>query len=238
MFFYLLLAIVARNGWPADSFDFNSVYLVLRLDEDIYLKQPPDHAFTDRKAFVLKLDKALYGLKQGRWKWYETLCAALGKLGLTRAEVDWGVFYKCEGEHLIMLAVHVDNCLITGSSQCLLDETKMKISALYKLTDLGPVSWLLGIKITCDCNAGTLSLSQHTYIDTLLVRFNFTGLKPVSTPMDPHQLLSKMQCLESPAEVARMQRVPYHEAVGALMYATLGFGGYIMPGEILEATGY
>lgn len=218
----LLLAIAARNGWAADSFDFNSAYLNSKLDEDVYLEQPPDHAFADRKAFVLKLEKALYGLKQGGRKWYETLCAALGKLGFTRAEADWGVFYKHEGEHLIVLAVHVDDCLVTGSSQRLLDETKTKIGALYKLTDLGAVSWLLGIKITRDLDAGTLSLSQHAYIDALLVRFNFTDLKPVSTPMDPHQLLSKTQCPESPAEVARMRRVPYREAIGALMYAALG----------------
>ncbi|CDO78280.1 hypothetical protein BN946_scf184674.g2 [Trametes cinnabarina] len=218
----LLLAIAARNGWAADSFDFNSVYLNSKLDEDVYLKQPPDHAFADRKAFVLKLEKALYGLKQGGQKWYKTLCAALRKLGFTRAEADWGVFYKHEGKHFIVLAVHVDDCLVTGSSQRLLDENKAKIGALYKLTDLGPVSWLLGIKISRDLTAGTLSLSQHAYIDALLARFNFTDLKPVSTPMDPHQLLSKTQCPESPAEVARMRRVPYREAISALMYAALG----------------
>ena len=218
----LLLAIAARNGWAADVFDFNSAYLNSKLDEDVYLEQPPDHALADRKAFVLKLEKALYGLKQGGRKWYETLCAALGKLGFTRAEADWGVFYKHEGEHLIVLAVHVDDCLITGSSQRFLDENKAKIGAAYKLTDLGPVSWLLGIKILRDLDAGTLSLSQHAYIDALLTRFNFVDLKPVSTPMDPHQLLSKTQCPESPSEVARMRRVPYKEAIGALMYAALG----------------
>ncbi|CDO76235.1 hypothetical protein BN946_scf184644.g9 [Trametes cinnabarina] len=218
----LLLAIAARNGWAADSFDFNSAYLNSKLDEDVYLEQPPDHAFADRKAFVLKLEKALYGLKQGGRKWYETLCAALGRLGFTRVEADWGVFYKHEGEHLIVLAVHVDDCLLTGSSRRLLDDTKSKIGTVYKITDLGPVSWLLGIKISCDLEAGTLSLSQHAYIEALLARFNFTDLKPVSMPMDPHQLLSKTQCPESPAEVARMRRVPYREAIGALMYAALG----------------
>ena len=215
---HLLLAIATRNGWAADVSDFNSAYLNSKLDEDVYLKQPPDHAFADRKAFVLKLEKALYGLKQGGWKWYETLCAALGKLGFTRAEA---VFYKRKGEHLIMLAVHIDDCLITGSSQHLLDKNKAKIGTAYKLTDLGPVSWLLSIKISRNLDAGTLSLSQHAYINALLTCFNFVDLKPVSTPMDPHQQLLKTQCPESPAEVVRMRHVPYKEAMGALMYAAL-----------------
>lgn len=45
--FRLILAIASRNGWPADSFDFNSAYLNSKLDEDVYLEQPPDHEFAD-----------------------------------------------------------------------------------------------------------------------------------------------------------------------------------------------
>jgi hypothetical protein len=56
-----------RNGWPADSFDFDSAYLnsVLADDEVIYLEQPPDFFSGDPKKKVFRLHKALYGLKQG-----------------------------------------------------------------------------------------------------------------------------------------------------------------------------
>lgn len=123
---------------------------------------------------------------------------------------------------MTVLAIHVDDCLITGNSRRLLDECKTKIGARYKMTDLGPVSWLLGIKISRDRQGGTIALSQHTYIEAILMRFNFVDLKPVSMPMDPNVLLLKMQCPESAAEVARMRRVPYREAVGSLMYAAMG----------------
>lgn len=220
--FRLILAIAARNGWPADSFDFNSAYLNSKLDEDVYLEQPPDHAIADRRKYVLKLDKALYGLKQGGRKWYETLCVALADLGFKRAEADYGVFFKHEGPHLIILAIHVDDCLITGDSRLLLDTYKHCIGQKYRLTDLGPVSWLLGIKVSRDLEARTLALSQHSYINAIITRFNFDDLKPISTPMDPHLQLSKSQCPESASDVARMKRIPYREAIGALMYAAMG----------------
>lgn len=212
--FRLILAIATRNDWPAETFDFNSAYLNSKLDEDVYLEQLPDHEFADKKA--------LYGLKQGGRKWYETLCAALADLGFLHAEADYGVFFKRSGSDLTVLAIHVDDCLIVASVQRLLDACKTAIGAKYKLTELGPVSWLLGIKISRDRANRTLALSQHAYIDAILTRFNFDDLKPVSTPMDPHAPLSKTQCPESAAEVVRMRRVPYKEAIGSLMYAAMG----------------
>ena len=42
--FHLITAIAAHNGWPLDSFNFDSVYLnSLLRDEVIFLKQPPNH---------------------------------------------------------------------------------------------------------------------------------------------------------------------------------------------------
>ncbi len=166
--FRLILAIAARNNWPADTFDFNSAYLNSHLDEEVYLEQPPDHEFADRKRFVLKLKKALYGLKQGGRKWYETLCVALADEGFRRTEADWGVFFKRDGEHLIILAIHVDDCLITGSSARLLKHYKARIGEKYKLTDLGPVTWILGIKVSRDLETRVLTLSQHSYIDAII----------------------------------------------------------------------
>ncbi|THG92841.1 hypothetical protein EW026_g8206 [Hermanssonia centrifuga] len=145
----LLLAITARNGWAVESFDFNSAYLNSSLDEDevIYLEQPPQFPIKDPKAYVLHLKKVLYSLKQGGRKWYKHLCIALADLGFKRTEADFGVFYARNGPDLTVLTIHVDDCTITGSSKTLISTYKCKLGEKYPLTDLGPVSWLLGIKI-------------------------------------------------------------------------------------------
>ena len=217
-----IFAVACRNNWPIDVFDFSSAFLNAKLDETIYLEQPPHHELADRNKYVLKLNKALYRLKQGSRKWYETLCAALADLSFQRAKADHGVFFKREDSHLMVMAVHVDDCIITGDSGPLNNSYKTQLGTRYKLTDLGPVSWVLGIKVMCDLEACMLALSQHLYIDSILTRFNFDNLNPISTPMDLHLQLLKAQCPESVFDIARMKRVPYREAIGALMYTTMG----------------
>ena len=133
--FRLLLAMANRNGWPADSFDFDSAYLnsVLSDDEVIYLEQPPQVS-SDRsrggggggdnvswlkpRKQVFRLHKALYGLKQGARSWYESLKTALEQIGFKRTETDHGVFVKrWANGWIVVVGVHVDDCLTTGTSQ-------------------------------------------------------------------------------------------------------------------------
>ncbi len=54
---WLLLAMANRNGWPVDSFDFDSAYLnsVLSDDEVIYLEQPAEYAKGNPKEHVFHL---------------------------------------------------------------------------------------------------------------------------------------------------------------------------------------
>ena len=49
-----------------------------------------------------------------------------------------------------MLATHVDNCVITGTSKDLIADYKHRLDAVFSLTDLGGIHWLLGIKIMCN----------------------------------------------------------------------------------------
>ena len=221
----LLLAIPARNDWPVDAFDFDSAYLNSVLsdeDETIYLEQPPNYPTMDRNRYVWKLLKTLYGLKQGAKNWYDALCKALVDLGFQRAEADHGIFFKRTGVDIIILAVHVDDCALTGSSRKLIDEFKVQMNKTYKISDLGAIHWLLGIKVTRDLPNHTISLSQHAYIDSIILRYNFTDLKPSAIPMDPCAPLLKSQSPTKLADIARMKNIPYREAVGSLMYAAMG----------------
>jgi hypothetical protein len=65
-----------------------------------------------------------------------------------------------QDHHILILIVHVDNCVMTGSSKMLIHAYKKKLHSHYELTDLRPVNWLLGIKITHDQEQQTISLSQ------------------------------------------------------------------------------
>ena len=201
-----ILAIAACNNWPIDMFDFHSAFLNGQLDEDeeVFMEQLPGYEESDPQKYCVKLYKSFYGLKQAGQKWYEIVCRTLAELGFKMCEADQAVFYIHAGKDILILAIHVDDCTMTGSSDDLIQNYKLKIKSKYDLTDLGPIHWLLGIKITWDRENHTISLSQSSYIDSLIGQFNFTDLKPYSTPMDPNIRYSKNQCPQTPEEAAEM----------------------------------
>ena len=213
-----------KNGWPADTFDFDSAYLnsVLSDDEVIYLEQPLEISMAQPRKSVFRLHKALYRLKKGARNWYESLKGGLEQIGFKRTETDHGVFVKkWVDRRLVAVGIHVDDCLTTGSSQRLLDEFKRQVNGKYKMTDLGPCKWLLGVKVRRDMQACTIALSQHAYVNYIVTQFNFDDLKPSAIPIDPAVPLRISQSPMTLADIAKMKNVPYREAVGSLMYAAM-----------------
>jgi hypothetical protein len=221
-----ILATAGQNDWPIEVFDFNSAFLNGELDEEIFMQVPQGFEGCNPCLFIAKLQKALYRLKQGGRQgghtWYKTLCCTLKDLEFTRAKYNHGVFFSRTPKGLVILAIHVDDCTITSTSQHLLDAHKICINPRYAMTDLSPISWLLGIEVTHNCKKYTIMLSQQSYIDSILTCFNFTDMKPLAIPMDPNVSFSKDQCPSTPDEIAWMHCNPYCEAIGSLMYAAIG----------------
>ena len=197
-------------------FDFDSAYLNSRLDEDevIYMEQPPGYEIKECTSWVWRLWKALYGLKQGARNWYQVLCWVLEELGFKQMDADHGVFFKnIPWGKIIIVAIHVNDGAVTGSSKELISKFKIKIDEKYKLTNLGTSNWLLGIKISHDLANKTISLSQHAYIEAIINRYNFTDLKPSSIPINSAIPLSKSQCPSKLEDITRMRNIPYCKAV-------------------------
>ena len=115
------------------------------------MELPPGYKIDGKyKHPVAKLLVTLYRSKQGALKWYLELCRTLRALKLTRAESDWGVFYLHIGHDILILASHVDDCTLTGSSPFLIKAFKEEIKARYKISDLRPINWLLSMKVMCN----------------------------------------------------------------------------------------
>ena len=120
-----------------------------------------------------------------------------------------------------MVYNNVNDCTITGNSQVLIQNYKDKLKEKYSLTDLSAANWLLGIKITRNLKVQSISLSQSSYIDSILMQFNFMDVKPSVIPMDPSIHLTKDQSPQTPEEIADMHKVPHHEAIGSLNYCAV-----------------
>jgi len=108
---------------------------------------------------------------------------------------------------------------MTSSSINLITDYKKRLNAKYLLTDLGKIHWLLSIEITRDRKAHTILLTQMTYIETILNRFSLSDAKPYAMPIISGAIYSKSDMPTNATEAAYMAKVPYHKAIGSLIYA-------------------
>jgi hypothetical protein len=228
--FWAILAYATCYNWKIESFNFNGAYLNSTLDDnkEIYMQELLGYKLEHTGVAVKRLKKSLYGLKQAGHKWYNALKCILIDLGFHISDTDPGVFHTHEDEYIIILAVHIDDCTLTRSSSKLIMQYKVKINKCYKFTDLGPIHWLLGIKITHDQDVCTTSLSQTTYIESIINCFNLTDTKSIVMLMIPGRIHTKQDVPSDAAEAAHIKNVPYREAIGSLMYASVAMHPDIM----------
>ena len=100
----------------------------------------------------------------------------------------------------IILLLYVDDMLIVGRDTCKIDKLKKELSKTFEMKDLGSASQILGIKISRDRTNGKLWLSQKSYIEKVLDKFNMGKAKPVSSPLRSHLKLNSKHSPSSEKE--------------------------------------
>ena len=71
-----------------------------------------------------------------------------------------------------------DDILLVANDTGLLDEVKQFFSENFDIKDMGEASYVIGIKIHRDRHKGILGLSQETYINKVLERFQMKDCSP------------------------------------------------------------
>ncbi|KAL0363865.1 UNVERIFIED_CONTAM: Retrovirus-related Pol polyprotein from transposon RE2 [Sesamum angustifolium] len=123
--------------------------------------------------------------------------------------------YVAQGrkQRMVILAVYVDDILITGSDIVGIEEAKTYLQKHFVTKDLGRPKYFLGIEIAHSKHG--ISLSQRKYACYLLRKIGLLGTKPVDTPMDsnPDFLNDDGNYLED--------KTKYRRLVGKLIYLTV-----------------
>jgi hypothetical protein len=91
----------------------------------------------------------------------------------------------------------------------------------FKITNLGPIKFTLGVEFAQDLTQGTVSILQKKYIEDLLVEFGMFDCAPVSTPLAPNANLTKEMSPKTKKEKDAMAKVPYLQLFRCLMYLML-----------------
>jgi hypothetical protein len=205
---HAIFAIAALEDLELESINISNAYLNGKLkDVDVYMTQPEGFA-EQGGEWVAKLIKGLYGLKQGGCCWFERLEEVLLGMGFTRICSDASIFVWDHDGTKVIVPVFVDDITLASKSRTKIQDIKRELAKHFKLRDLGPTTFQLGVEIIRDRPNCTLHLSQRQYCLDILERFGFANASPVSTPLDPGVHLDA-------------KTVPYINAVGALMYLAI-----------------
>ena len=209
----LVLSVSVSHNWQLRQLDVNNAFLQGQLDEEVFMSQPPGFKDKTQPLAVCKLHKAIYGLKQAPRAWYKELCTFLLHSGFTNSLADASLFIYNETGTLIYLLVYVDDIIITGNNNTVVNTVIQSLSTRLSLKDLGFLFYFLGIEVSRTKHG--LSLNQHRYIADILHKTKMTTATPATTPM----------CATTPLTLHTGTPLPdpteYRATVGSLQYLSL-----------------
>jgi hypothetical protein len=141
--------------------------------------------------------------------------------GFIQSEEEPCVYKKASGSSVVFLILYVDDILLIGNDIPMLEAAKTLLKNSFSMKDLGEVAYILGIKIYRDRSKRLIGLSQDTYINKVLKRFNMEEVKKGFLPMSHGIHLSKTQCPSTTDEWEGMSRILYALAIRSIMYAMI-----------------
>ncbi|GJU04250.1 putative ribonuclease H-like domain-containing protein, partial [Tanacetum coccineum] len=208
----LFLAFASFKDFVDYQIDVKSAFLYGKIEEEVYLCQPPgfeDPEFSDR---VYKVEKALYGLHQAPRAWYETLSTYLLKNGFQRGTIGKTLFIKKFKGDILLVQVYVDDIIFGSTKKELCIEFEKLMHKKFQISSIGELTFFLGLQVTQKYDG--IFISQDKYVDEILKKFGFSTVKTTSAPIETSKPLMKDDNAED--VVVHL----YRSMIRSLMYLT------------------
>ncbi|GJR81625.1 putative ribonuclease H-like domain-containing protein [Tanacetum coccineum] len=208
----IFLAFASYMGFIVYQMDVKSAFLYGKIDEEVYVSQPP--GFQDPKSpqKVYKVVKALYGLHQAPRAWYATLSTFLLKNGYRRGTIDKTLFLKKDKHDIILVQVYVDDIIFGSTKKSWCDEFEALMKSRFQMSSMGELTFFLGLQVKQKLDG--IFISQDKYVAEILKKFDFASVKTASTPIETQKPLVKDE------EASDVDVHLYRSMIGSLMYVT------------------
>jgi hypothetical protein len=184
----LILAIATVLAWGLFQFDIKAAYLHAEMDMAVYMKQFEGHEQygPNGEKMVCRLRRALYGSKQGARLWRKRLASWLILFGFMQCAYDECCYVLTTAKGTMLVGVFVDDLVVASSCTTLKNKFAEEMCREFKVDDRGELKWALGMLVTRDLRAGTLTISCEARIEALVERFLQGGKhgKTYATPAD------------------------------------------------------
>ena len=187
----IILAIAAFYDYEIWQMDVKTAFLNGVLEETVFMTQPEGFVDQKNQGKVCKLKKSIYRLKKASRSWNKRFDEAVNKFGFIKNQGESCVYKKVSGSKIPFLVLYVDDILLIVNDIPMLESVKTWLGKCFSMKDLGEAQYKLGIKIYRDRSKRMIGLSQRTYIDKVLARFNMMEAKRGHLPMSHGTYLSK-----------------------------------------------
>jgi Reverse transcriptase (RNA-dependent DNA polymerase) len=214
------LSVTARWDHELEQLDVPTAFLNADLEEDVYMQLPEGYR-DGKEGIVLRLKKSLYGLKQAPRNWSMRLKKFIvDVLGYSSTVSDPCLFWKrSRSGRLMMLFVFVDDIQSSFHRDDRAEwvQSKTQLVTEFDTKEMGPSTWMLGMRITRDRKARTITLDQEVYITKALEKYGYAQCTTRPTP----EVVGAAHQEPSEEQSQPTDRQRYMEITGTLMYAAI-----------------
>ncbi|GJU17788.1 putative ribonuclease H-like domain-containing protein [Tanacetum coccineum] len=176
--------------------DVKSAFLYGKIEEEVYVCQPPGFDDPEFPDIVYKVEKELYGLHQALRAWYETLSTYLLDNGFQRGQIDKTLFIKIIKSDILLVQVYVDDIIFGSTKKELCTKFEKLMHKKFQMSSISELTFFLGLQVSRRDDG--IFISQDKYVDEILKKFGFSTMKTASTPMETSKPLLKDAKMEVP----------------------------------------
>ncbi|GJT13524.1 putative ribonuclease H-like domain-containing protein [Tanacetum coccineum] len=208
----IFLSFASFMGFIVYQMNVKSAFLYGKIDEEVYVSQPPGFIDPKYPKKVYKVVKALYGLHQDPRTWYATLSTFLLKSGYRKGTINKTLFIKKDKNDIILVQVYVDDIIFDSTKRSWCDEFEALIKSRFQMSSMGELTFFLGLQVKQKEDG--IFISQDKYVAEILKKFDFASVKTASTPIETQKPLVKDE------EASDVDVHLYRSMIGSLMYLT------------------
>ncbi|GKB05513.1 putative ribonuclease H-like domain-containing protein [Tanacetum coccineum] len=143
----LFLAYASFKDFVVYQMDVKSAFLYGKIEEEVYVCQPPGFEDPDFPDRVYKVEKALYGLHQAPRAWYETLSTYLLDNGFQRGKIDKTLFIKRHKGDILLVQVYVDDIIFGSTKKELCFAFEKLMHEKFQMSSMGELTFFLRLQV-------------------------------------------------------------------------------------------
>nr|GEV33393.1 putative ribonuclease H-like domain-containing protein [Tanacetum cinerariifolium] len=143
----LFLAYASFKDFVVYQMDVKSAFLYEKIEEEVYVCQPPGFEDPDFPDKVYKVENALYGLHQAPRAWYETLSTYFLDNGFHRGKIDKTLFIKRHKDDILLVQVYVNDTIFGSTKKELCNAFEKMTHEKFQMSSMGELTFFLRLHV-------------------------------------------------------------------------------------------